>query len=410
MMSSVMCPTCQHKQLLDESEMGKLQTCPNCRSSFVAGKSSAVGRGMMAASPMLQQQPQQQPQSYSKTMLTEEGPPPIKYNCPRCKSPLEVPASEGSSKRNCPSCSQRHQVPAAPAAPKATAPMPALNKTMLTGDESAAPPAAPPIKFNCPNCKKPLEAPANEGGTKKNCPSCSQRYQVPAAPASGLNKTRLASDDSPAWVSPTAASAPGAAGAPLPMPGAPVQPAAKGDGSALLTPRNVLIALILILLLGFVVPAVINGGKRTDGEAAARAQMELEKLKADIEAKKHEVDRQKAAETSERQKFDDLMKKMAEQNDKMRAEQMALLKSITEGNKKSELEKQLNDAQRKFDEEKREMERKQQQALEEEKRKLEESKRALNTAQTKQQTIIQQAPPVVYYPPYHPRYYWPWGW
>ncbi len=191
MMHSVTCPTCQHKQLLDESEMAKLQCCPHCQTSFVAGKSSAESRGGLAAASVLQQQPivQQQP-SYAKTMLTDEDAPPIKYTCPRCKAPLEAPASQGAMKTNCPHCSQRHQVPAAS---KPAAPAPALNKTMLAGDESSAlpPPSLPPIKFNCPNCKKPLEAPANEGGTKKNCTYCAQRLQVPAAPSPELEQNEV---------------------------------------------------------------------------------------------------------------------------------------------------------------------------------------------------------------------------
>ena len=54
-----------------------------------------------------------------------------------------------------------------------------LNKTMLAADEGL--PAAPPIKYNCPSCKKPLESPASEAGVKKPCPACGQRHQVPAA-------------------------------------------------------------------------------------------------------------------------------------------------------------------------------------------------------------------------------------
>src|SRR5262249_38652516 len=121
--------------------------------------------------------------------------PPIRYNCPRCKKPLESPASEGGTKKPCPSCGQRLQVPAAPPPPDpATSPAAQLNKTMLADTQ-------PPIRYNCPNCKKPLESPATEAGTKKPCPSCGQRLQVPAAPspAAGqpnLNRTMLASDES----------------------------------------------------------------------------------------------------------------------------------------------------------------------------------------------------------------------
>src|SRR5437660_407532 len=128
MMSSVMCPTCQHKQLLPESEMGKLQNCPSCRSSFVAGKSTAQSRG----APFPPPSSPSQPPGFNKTMLADSGAP-IKYNCPRCNAALEAPASQAGTKINCPQCTQRLQVPATSKA--APPPTPGLNKTMLASDE-----------------------------------------------------------------------------------------------------------------------------------------------------------------------------------------------------------------------------------------------------------------------------------
>src|SRR5579863_5339776 len=123
MFARIMCPACQYKFSIPEGDMGKRQVCPNCKSPFLAGKS--IGEA-------------EQPEISMKLQ----------------------PAAEG-----------------------------AINKTML-GE------SAPPIKFNCPRCKKPLESPAIEAGTKKPCPECGQRLQVPAAPspaagpaAAGLNKT-----------------------------------------------------------------------------------------------------------------------------------------------------------------------------------------------------------------------------
>jgi DNA-directed RNA polymerase subunit RPC12/RpoP len=94
-------------------------------------------------------------------MLGEFDPPEpmIKYNCPRCKKPLESPASEALTKKPCPACGGRLQVPAAP--PKAPVGDPSLNKTLLAETSvtpsvpvnggalpsqptSSAPPAAPP--------------------------------------------------------------------------------------------------------------------------------------------------------------------------------------------------------------------------------------------------------------------------
>jgi DNA-directed RNA polymerase subunit RPC12/RpoP len=392
--------------MLPEIEMGKLQTCPNCQSSFVAGKSAAERRGGLLAAGT----PQQQQPGYAQTMLADTAAQPIKYNCPRCKAPLEAPASEGGTKKNCPNCSQRHQIPAAP---KPTpAPAPALNKTMMATDESAAPPPAlPPIKFNCPNCKKPLEAPASEGGTKKNCQHCSQRLQVPAAPpapAAGLNKTKMAvADEQGGWFTPGAASAPGHAGLP-PMPAGKEAPS-QGANPTLLTPRNVAIGAVLLVLLALVVPAVIKGGKRDNSDELAKAQIELEKLKADIELKKHEVAQQKIDQANQTKQLQDMINQMTARAQKDAEANRAALASIADKREKEKLEEKFNAAQRKLEEDKQAMEKKQQEILADLQRKLDENKRALEAAQTKQQTIIQQAPPpVVYYPPYHPRYYWPW--
>ncbi len=164
----------------------------------------------------------------------------------------------------------------------------------------------------------------------------------------------------------------------------------------------------ILVLLFLVVNAILHGGSRTDDAALAKAQMELEKLKADIEQKKNDVERQKAAESVERQNFEKLMREMREKDERMRADQMAMLRSIQDQKQKTEMEDKINAQQRKFEADKREMERTQQQALADEKRRAEDTKRALEAAQAKQQTIIQQAPPVYY--PYHYRYYWPWGW
>src|SRR5262249_7661584 len=155
-------------------------------------------------------------------------------------------------------CGQRLQVPAAPR-PAPVAAQPNLAKTMVASDESKP---APPIKYNCPNCKKPLESPASEGGTKKNCPACGQRLQIPAAPAASptLNKTLLASDESKAPTGvqagyPASVAVGGAPGLPAPPP-----PGQFGAGPITLTPRNLAIGGGVLLLLLLVVPAILRGG------------------------------------------------------------------------------------------------------------------------------------------------------
>src|SRR4051812_15930320 len=90
-----------------------------------------------------------------------------KHTCPNCQSPFVV-GGQGSA----PDIIGKKQQ-AAPAPGEA----PPLNKTMLAEPD-------PPIRYNCPRCKKPLGSPASEAGAKKPCPGCGQRLQVPAPPAS----------------------------------------------------------------------------------------------------------------------------------------------------------------------------------------------------------------------------------
>ena len=115
--------------------MGKLAHCPNCQSPFQAGKSVASEEPAIS----MKQQAAPAAAGINKTMLGETDPP-IKFNCPRCKKPLEAPAIEALTKKPCPACGQRLQVPAAPKA--AAPPQPAFNKTMLAADESSAPAAS----------------------------------------------------------------------------------------------------------------------------------------------------------------------------------------------------------------------------------------------------------------------------
>jgi transcription elongation factor Elf1 len=192
MFASVVCPACQYKDSIPEGDMGKRLICPNCKCPFLAGRSADE------ADVPMKLQAGADP-GFNKTMLTDSGPP-IRFNCPRCKKPLEVPAIDAGVKKPCPACGQRLQVPATSTLPAPAAPQRDLNKTLLAGDESKP---QPPIRYNCPTCKKPLESPAIEAGVKKPCPACGQRLQVPAAPPPGtagpnLSKTLLASDESSA--------------------------------------------------------------------------------------------------------------------------------------------------------------------------------------------------------------------
>ncbi len=393
MITQVSCPACQFKSSIPEGDMGKRQVCSNCKSPFIAGASvpeSRLGRNSPpGAAP-----------AYQQTMLAGTAPP-IKFNCPRCQAPLEAPSIEAGTKKPCSACGQRLQVPAAPPPPVAAAPPPPnLNKTMLTSDASV--PAAAPIKYNCPACKKPLESPASEALTKKPCPACGQRLQVPAAsPASSPrnpNRTMLASDANspqpnggqPGYAMPTASGAAPSAPAAAPAP-------TGGQitiGGYTMSTRNFVIAVAAaVFLLLFFGQAVVRGGKSEDVLAQQR---ELQKANEEFEQKKAKVE--------EHNKFvSEILAKLARQEDEVRERYRDLIRSTTDQRQRQELQDKQVTEEARLKRENEETKRK----LDEEVARL---KAEADKAQKTQQTIIQQPAPVMYYPPYHWRYYSPWGW
>ena len=100
MFASITCPACRHKYTIPEGQMGSRQNCPNCRTPFLAGKS--VSEGAAADVPMKYEPAPAPVPGLNKTMLGETEPP-IRYNCPRCKKPLESPVGEAGTKKPCPS-------------------------------------------------------------------------------------------------------------------------------------------------------------------------------------------------------------------------------------------------------------------------------------------------------------------
>lgn len=169
MVTNVTCPTCQYRFTVPEGAMGKRQTCPNCHSPMVAGKSEAPGGAEPVASMLQGQQPvvPAAKVGLNKTMLGEAAPP-IRFNCPRCKGVLEVPAGDVGQKMPCTHCGQRLQVP------NPTVPPPPANKTMLGQDLAA--PAVPVLVQPEPPARteRCLECARDVTGWDRvfNCPDC----------------------------------------------------------------------------------------------------------------------------------------------------------------------------------------------------------------------------------------------
>jgi DNA-directed RNA polymerase subunit RPC12/RpoP len=407
MLARISCPACHNQSSIPEGDMGTRQVCAKCHSPFIAGKALTEPQG--AGNPT-----SGAAAAYNKTMLGDTASA-IKYNCPRCQAPLEALSIEAGTKKSCPACSQRIQVPAAPP-PPAPAPQPSLlNRTMLTAEDRW--PAAPPIKYNCPACRKPLEAPASEAGVKKPCPACGQRHQVPAAAAPAarqpnLNKTMLAADPNspqPIGGQPgySTLTAPGAApGAPAP---APAPAGLITIGSYTISKRTLAIgAVVAVLLLIFVVPAVIRGGKTEDLVAAAAQKQELERATAEVQRRQAELESLNKFENEQRDKIKSMEDKQSADEQRRRDDFHEAVRSITDQKLRADMEDKYKEQDRKAEQEKREREKEQQKILADAKAAADASKAALDAAKQQQQTIIQQPPPVYYAPPYSWRYYYPW--
>lgn len=388
MFAAITCPACQHKFSIPEGAMGMRQTCPNCHSPFLAGKSAAeaappinMGFQPAAATPI------------NKTMLGETEPP-IKYNCPRCKKELEAPAIEAGTKKPCPACGQRLQVPAA--APTG-APQAGLNKTILASDESKA----EPIRYNCPNCKKPLESPPIEALSKKNCPACGQRFQIPAAstgaaPRPNLNKTVLASAEGRAQPFSAAAAAPAAAATTVPS------SQAAPAGSPLVSRRALAIAgivgggLVILVLLACLLTGPANSADR---EKMAKAQKEYEDLKKDIEQKKLLLAQQTKLQEDHEAEWRKITRRQEEERQEFENRRRLIQNNATL-NEKQKLDAEEKEAlrQQKWEAEKLERQQKHEQLL----AKMKADSDAL-------QAQIRAQPVAPIYPPWYSRGYWSGG-
>jgi hypothetical protein len=112
----------------------------------------------------------------------------MNVTCPACGQRHRMPESAFGQQVTCPSCSAQFRCepgstrPAEPRPAEQPVPVQAAAQVRAAG---AGP--SPGIRFSCPGCRKPLEAPAQSAGQKVNCPDCGQRLQIPqpsGAPAS----------------------------------------------------------------------------------------------------------------------------------------------------------------------------------------------------------------------------------
>jgi DNA-directed RNA polymerase subunit RPC12/RpoP len=338
--ASVHCPTCRHKFTIPEGAMGNRLTCPNCHAPFLAGKS--VGEADVAV------RTQPQAAALNRTMLAETAPP-ITYNCPRCKKPLESPAIEAGTKKHCPGCGQRLQVPAAPPAAQ-----PGLNKTILACNEGNAAPASQ-------RAETAFQAAAASQGPDPTVP----RF------VSNLRATGV-----PLWWPQTGAQ------------------------------RT--FAIIGIAIAAFFFLSFLTGPSKADLEKYKNAQVELEKLKAEIERDKALLEQKKQFEAEKQRIWDAEMAA-----NKARQDRLDQQRNLDQQNEKYRNDKaaaeaakaKLDREQAEIDQRSRDAEAKRNKDLEDLRAETARLQRELTQSNQRATTIIQQ--PAPYYP-WHPWRYYPW--
>jgi DNA-directed RNA polymerase subunit RPC12/RpoP len=345
MLTLVSCPTCHHKFTIPEGAMGQRHTCPNCQSLFVAGKSVAESDGRIKNKPSMLSAGVDAGSArgapLDKTMLGEMDPP-IKYNCPRCKKPLEAPASEAGTKKPCPSCGGRLQVPAA--APRSAVVDP-LNKTLLASAEGAAPPAA-------------------------------LTPYSPAAPAAPV-----------ATVAPATATA-----APARSRG--WKPYAIGGAAA------AVVALAVLFLMGK------HAANVEQEKFLANRLAELDNLKKEIEQKSALLEQQRQYEAESRKQWQTLIEKQEQRQRDLDKERDRALAELNDQSAKAKAKAEADRKQRELDDEKKAAADQRAKAEQDLKNQIEALRRQVDNA-NKQTTIIQAQPPPVY-PWYHYGRPYPW--
>jgi DNA-directed RNA polymerase subunit RPC12/RpoP len=179
---NVKCPTCGHACRLADDARDPEVLCPACRSYFPRGTQvtpSLLGRTPRAEAPP---PPAQAPEN--RTVLAQPEAM-VRYTCPRCKESLESPVSFAGQKLNCPKCNQRLQIPQ----PSTPAP-PAVNKTILATEESAAaaaPIAVQPLDVVSVVEEAPARRSAEPPARRENCLEC-------GANITGRNRVQTCSD------------------------------------------------------------------------------------------------------------------------------------------------------------------------------------------------------------------------
>jgi DNA-directed RNA polymerase subunit RPC12/RpoP/biopolymer transport protein ExbB/TolQ len=340
MFTLITCPTCQHKFTVPEAAMGKRHSCPHCQALFTAGKSVADAPAEVA---MKLQSPAETPMN--KTMLGETAPP-IKYNCPRCKKPLESPSIEAGTKKPCPFCGGRLQVPQPP--PSASGPP--LNKTLLATDDSAPKPSGITAQ---PTYTMPSSAPAAAAAAPG---------QAPAAAPSIMPKVYLIGG-------------------------------IVGGG------------FIFLILLACVLTFATSGSAKAEREKYEQAQAELKKLHEEIKDRER-----KAKEESEaKAKYDEERRKLADEQERNRRRFEEEMRQITLNNQldaeqKAKLQRLKKDEEAKWEQARLENEFKLKELEAKLKQQSEDNARQLREAQNRVQTVVVPAPS--YYYRYHPYYGW----
>lgn len=344
-------------------------------------------------------------------------------SCPTCHHKFTIPEGAMGERHTCPNCQSLFvagksvaEAPRGKNAPSLLSagmsgggpPAAGMDKTML-GEVEAM------IKYNCPRCKKALQAPASEAGTKKPCPACGGRLQVPAAPpvaaTDPLNKTLLASDESvsrqPAVPASPYGSAPASA---APVPSVASVAPAPAPAPAGIQRRHYIFGGLGVLALALVVLFLMgkHAASVEQEKFMAAQKLELEKLKADIDLKTKQLELQKQLEAENRKAWEAMVARHEERQrelDRQRDLDRKNQEYLADKRLADEAKARAEQRQRELDDERRAAADRKSKAEADLRNQIETLRKQVENANQKTTTIINSPPPA--YPWYYGRPY-PW--
>ena len=103
----------------------------------------------------------------------------IRFQCRCCEKTLGIPVDKAHKKIQCSQCNALLRLALALVENRPDAVPHAAQQISASTNAATDNALAPRIKFECPECKKPVKVPQQHGGKKGKCPHCQSKVNIP---------------------------------------------------------------------------------------------------------------------------------------------------------------------------------------------------------------------------------------